>query len=146
MKKYIYLDDIRTPSPNPPSPNPTTDDAPVWIIVRSYTEFVDKVNEIGLDDIQMISLDHDLGISAVQEWKNNHNNYTLDYNNITEMTGYDCAKWLVDQWMNGKPVVSVMTHSANPIGSANIMGYINNYRHIHKLPQNCLRIRISHTV
>jgi hypothetical protein len=70
----------------------------------------------------------------------------LDYDNITEKTGYDCAKWLVEQWMDGKPVVTVITHSANAIGSANIMGYINNYKHINRLPQDCLRVRIEHTV
>jgi hypothetical protein len=131
----IYLDDVRTPVDKD------------WVVVRSYEEFVDKVNEIGLENIETISLDHDLGISAMREWHNNvYNNYTLDYNNITEKTGYDCAKWLVDQWMDGKPVCQVYTHSTNALGSANIMGYINNYRHINKLPQNCVRVQIEHTV
>ena len=35
---------------------------------------------------------------------------------------------------------------ANAIGSANMMGYINNYRHIHRLPQNCGRWVIPHTM
>lgn len=131
----IYLDDVRTPID------------PTWIVVRSYDEFVTKVNEIGLENIGAISLDHDLGDSAMKEWHRNvYHNYKLDYNNITEKTGYDCAKWLVEQWMNGKPVVDVYTHSANAIGSANIMGYINNYRHVNKLPQNCVRVQIDHTV
>ncbi len=131
----IYLDDIRTP----------VDDS--WVVVRSYEEFIDKVNEIGLENIESISLDHDLGISAMREWHTNvYNNYTLDYNNIEEKTGYDAAKWLVEQWMDGKPICNVFTHSANAIGSANIMGYINNYRHINKLPQNCVRVQIGHTV
>ena len=131
----IYLDDVRTPIDS------------TWIVVRSYDEFVTKVNEIGLENIGVISLDHDLGDSAMKEWHRNvYHNYKLDYNNITEKTGYDCAKWLVEQWMNGKPVVDVYTHSANAIGSANIMGYINNYRHVNKLPQNCVRVQIDHTV
>lgn len=131
----IYLDDVRTPID------------PTWIVVRSYDEFVTKVNEIGLENIGVISLDHDLGDSAMKEWHRNvYHNYKLDYNNITEKTGYDCAKWLVEQWMNGKPVVDVYTHSANAIGSANIMGYINNYRHVNKLPQNCVRVQIDYTV
>lgn len=131
----IYLDDIRTPVDKD------------WVVVRSYEEFVDKVNEVGLENIESISLDHDLGISAMREWHTNvYNNYTLDYNNIEEKTGYDAAKWLVEQWMDGKPICNVFTHSANALGSANIMGYINNYRHINKLPQNCVRVQISHTV
>lgn len=135
MKNRIYLDDVRTPI--------ETD----WVVVRSYDEFVAKVNEIGLENIQYISLDHDLGDSAMKEWHTNvYVNYKLDYNNITEKTGMDCAKWLVEQWLNGKPVVEVYTHSANAIGSANIMGYINNYCHIYRLPQNCIRVQIDHTV
>jgi hypothetical protein len=141
MKQYIYLDDVRTPTQG------VGEDNQPWVIVRSYDEFVEKVNEIGLENIQSISLDHDLSDSAMSEWKNNvYHNYKLDYDNITEKTGYDCAKWLVEQWMDDKPVVTVMTHSANAIGSANIMGYINNYRHISRLPQNCVRVQIEHTV
>ncbi len=135
MKKKIYLDDIRTPIDTS------------WVVARNYEEFVNIVTSIGLESIEVISLDHDLGDTAMKEWhKNVYHNYTLNYDNITEKTGYDCAKWLVDQWLSGEPVVDVYTHSANAIGSANIMGYINNYRHIHKLPQNCVRAHIEHTV
>jgi hypothetical protein len=117
------------------------------VVVRSYNEFVEKVNEIGLENIQSISLDHDLGDTAMAEWHRNvYKNYELNYDNITEKTGMDCTKWLVEQWMDGKPVVDVVVHSANAIGSGNMMGYINNYRHINKLPQNCVRVRIEHTI
>jgi len=135
MGQFIYLDDVRIP----------TDDG--WIVVRSYDEFVSKINEIGLENIELISLDHDLGDSAMREWHTNvYHNYTLDYNNITEKTGMDCTKWLVEQWMNGKPMCRVMVHSANAIGSANMMGYINNYKHINRLPQDCTRWVVPHTV
>jgi hypothetical protein len=134
MKK-VYLDDIRTPVDKD------------WIIVRDYDGFVSKVKEVGLENIELISLDHDLGDTAMAEWHRNvYHNYTLDYNNITEKTGMDCAKWLVDEWLEGAPVVDVVVHSANAIGSANIMGYINNYRHVSRLPQNCVRVQINHTV
>lgn len=134
-KKRIYLDDVRIP----------TDKS--WILVKDYNEFVDKVNEIGLENIELISLDHDLGDTAMAEWhKNVYHNYELNYDNIMEKTGYDVAKWLVEQWMDGKPVVDVVVHSANAIGAANIMGYINNYRHINRLPQNCIRVQWHHTV
>jgi hypothetical protein len=132
--KRIYLDDIRTPNDKD------------WVVVRNYEQFVSTIMYIGLENIDTISLDHDLGDTAMKEWHTNvYHNYTLDYNNITEKTGMDCAKWLVEQWMNGERVVDVFTHSANAIGSANIMGYINNYRHINRLPQNCVRVRIEHT-
>ena len=138
----IYLDDVRTPLPNP-----STHDVPEWVVVRSYDEFVATVSRVGLRNIGIISLDHDLGESAMKEWHTNvANNYTLDYNNITEKTGMDCTKWLVEQWMNGEPVCRVMVHSANAIGAANMMGYINNYKHINRLVQDCARWQIPHTV
>ena len=136
MKKRIYFDDVRTPI--------LKDE---WVIVRNYEEFVDKITEIGLENIELISLDHDLGDSAMKEWhKNVYHNYTLNYDNITEKTGMDCVKWLVEQWMEGEPVVDVFVHSANAVGSGNMMGYINNFRHINHLPQNCIRVQIEHTV
>lgn len=134
-KALIYLDDVRTPNDVK------------WVVVRNYDEFVDTITKIGLENIELISLDHDLGDTAMKEWHNNvYHNYTLNYDNITEKTGYDCAKWLVEQFMNGSPVVSVVTHSANAIGSANIMGYINNYLHINRLPQDCVRVQIPFTI
>ena len=135
MKYNIYLDDVRTPIPNT-----STHDTPEWTVVRSYDEFVAKITELGLENIALISLDHDLGDSAMKEWYTNvHKNYTLDYNNITEKTGMDCTKWLVEQWMNGAAVCRVMVHSANAIGASNMMGFVNNYKHINRLPQDCER-------
>jgi hypothetical protein len=131
----IYLDDVRTPVDKD------------WTVVRSYEQFVSTIMYIGLKNIVLISLDHDLGDTAMSEWRRNvYHNYTLDYNNITEKTGMDCAKWLVEQWMDGEPIVDIVIHSANAIGSANMMGYINNYRHVNRLPQNCVRVQIEHTV
>ena len=140
-KIRIYLDDVRTPLPNP-----TTPDVPEWTVVRSYEEFVDKINEVGLENIDLISLDHDLGDTAMKEWHTNvYHNYKLDYDNITEKTGMDCTKWLVERWMDGAPVCQVMIHSANAIGSANMMGYINNYKHIHRMEQDCHKWVVPHS-
>lgn len=132
----IYLDDIRTPIESG------------WIICRNYDEFVRTVQKIGLGNIDKISLDHDLGDSAIKEYFNNvSKNYILDYDNIKEKTGYDCAKWLVDLSMESNTKLPlIVTHSANPIGSANIMGYINNYLKNCRLPQTCIRVLIPHTV
>jgi hypothetical protein len=159
MKYSIYLDDIRTPNnPN----NEWVDGIGPWTVVRSYDEFVAKVAEIGLENIDIISLDHDLGDTAKQEYYNNVSpNYTLDYNNIVEKTGLECAKWLIDLYFdkyenanqtrddkkkNGIVFPAVYTHSANPIGSANIMGYINNFFRNQAQPQSCIRVTIPHTV
>jgi len=147
----IFLDDIRTPKENN------------WVVVRNYDEFVSKVTEIGLENIEVISLDHDLGDTAMSEYFNNVSpNYSLNYDNIKEKTGLDCAKWLVNhfydtnpEWIEMNRVIKrgdkmnfpqVYTHSANPIGSANIMGYINNFYMNEAQPQTCVRVQIPHDV
>ena len=135
--KRIYLDDIRTPRPE-------TGD---WVVVRDYDQFVQKINTIGLENIELISLDHDLGDSAMAEWHYGVvKNYAINYDNITEKTGMDCTKWLVNKWLDGAPVCKVMVHSANAVGAANMMGYINNYKHIHRMPQDCERWVVPHTM
>jgi hypothetical protein len=144
-KMRLYLDDVRTPKdPN----NEWVDGIPQWEVVRSYDEFVAHIQKNGLENYEVISLDHDLGESAMNEFYNNvHPNYTLDYNNIQEKTGYDAAKWLVAESMRtGIPLPAVYVHSANPIGSANIMGYVNNYLMSCRLPQSCVRVKIEHTI
>lgn len=135
----IYLDDVRTPIENE------------WIVVRNYDDFCKKIQEIGLINVEVVSLDHDLGDTAMGEYFNNvFPNYQLDYNNIKEKTGYDVAKWLVKTSIDlfnfdGQFVFpQVYTHSANPIGSANIMGYINNYLMKMGKVQTCVRVQIPH--
>ena len=136
QKISLYLDDVRTP----------VDDS--WTIVRSYDELIAHIRMNSLENYEVISLDHDLGDSARSEYFNNvHPNYTLDYNNIVEKTGMDCAKWLVAESMTKNvPLPQIYTHSANPIGSANIMGYINNYLKNCRLPQTCVRVKIPHKI
>ena len=144
-KIRLYLDDVRTPkNPN----NEWVNGIPQWEVVRNYDEFVAHIRKNGLDVYEVISLDHDLGESAMKEYYNNvHPNYTLDYNNIAEKTGYDCAKWLVAESMTKNvPLPQIYVHSANPIGSANIMGYVNNYLMNCRLPQTCIRVNIEHTI
>ena len=141
MKKvWIYLDDVRTPI--------ASGNDQVWIVVRSYDEFVSKIAEIGIENIEVISLDHDLGDSAMAEFYTNVSpNYTLNYDNIKEKTGMDCAKWIVNQSIETQVILpQIYTHSANPVGSANIMGYINNYLMKSKKTQSCIRVQINHTV
>ena len=135
-KKRLYLDDIRTPT------------NAEWIVVRNYDDFVKEIKKSGLENFEVISLDHDLGDSAMVEYYTNvKNNYDLDYKNILEKTGYDAAKFLVAESMNNKvPLPQIYVHSANPIGSANIMGYINNYFMNSHLPQTCVRVQIEHTI
>ena len=140
MKKekiHLYLDDVRIP----------TDGS--WQVVKNYNEFTSHVRLNGLENYEVISLDHDLGDEATTEFYNNAlPNYTLNYDNIiNEKTGLDCVKWLVAESMNKSiPLPQIYIHSANPIGSANMMGYINNYLMSCKLPQTCIRIRVENTI
>jgi hypothetical protein len=147
MKK-IYLDDIRTPLDKE------------WVVVRNYSEFITKVQDIGLANISEISLDHDLGDTAMDEYYNNVSpNYKLDYANITEKTGYDCIKWLVEHYYQLNPKINepnfiknkpdfifpkITTHSANPIGAANIIGYINNFYKNERISRNSIYLYIKH--
>ena len=135
-KLRLYLDDIRTP---------IGDD---WIISRNYDEFVSEIKLNGLGNFEVISLDHDLGEGAMVEYYTNvKNNYMLDYNNIEERTGMDCCRFLVSESMNLKiPLPQIYIHSANPIGSANMMGYINNYLKNCRLHESCVRVQIQHTI
>jgi hypothetical protein len=135
-KLRLYLDDVRTPI------------AEDWIVVRNYDEFVAQIKLHSLGNFEVISLDHDLGETAMVEYYNNvKENYIIDYSNIIEKTGYDAAKFLVAESMNSKiPLPQIYVHSANPIGSANILGYVNNYYKNCKLPQTCIQVAIQHTI
>jgi hypothetical protein len=136
MKKRIYLDDIRTPVDKD------------WIISRDYNQFVAAIQFYGLENIETISLDHDLGDTAMIEYYSNvQPNYSLDYNNITEKTGLDCCKFLVTESMNTKiPLPQIYVHSANPIGTGNMIGYINNYYKNRKQKFKCVQVNIDHTI
>jgi hypothetical protein len=136
-RKRLYLDDVRTPK--------DVD----WFVVRNYEQFVSAIRLYGLENFEVISLDHDLGEESMIEYYTNvKNNYVLNYDNITgEKTGYDCCKFLVSESMSKKiPLPQIYVHSANPIGSANMMGYINNYLMNCDLPQTCIRVKIEHTI
>ena len=134
-KIWLYLDDVRIPK---------TDS---WEVVRNYDEFVAHILMNGLENYEVISLDHDLGEGAMIEYYTNVKpNYELDYNRIPEKTGMDCARYLVAEAMNKKiPLPTIYVHSANPIGAANIIGYINNYFRNCKLPEVCIKVNIEHT-
>jgi len=88
--------------------NPTTDRD--WNVVRSYREAVDMILEYGMP--AYISFDHDLGEADA-------------------LTGYDFAKWIVEQDMDGtlniSPFFKFNVHSANPVGAANITSYLDSY-------------------
>jgi hypothetical protein len=129
-KKYkVYLDDVRTPIENE------------WIVARNHEEFVDTIQKLGLENIEEMSLDHDLGESAIAEYYANAKpNNILNYDNILEKTGMDCCKFLVDESVKTNiPLPQIYVHSSNPVGRVNMMSLINNYLKSCGLPETCER-------
>lgn len=120
FKYYLFLDDERDPC------DVTWCDIRRnyhYNIVRTYYEFCNLIQSIGyLPDY--ISFDHDL---ADQHYGHGLNNDEISYDRYTEKTGYDAAKWLVDYCIdNGFKFPDYDVHSMNPVGSNNIIQYIEN--------------------
>jgi hypothetical protein len=125
MKK-LFLDDIRIPKDCANGLVPSQlnkfywEDN--WIIVRSYNEFVKWILDNDLPEF--ISFDHDLADI----------HYTMDFSKdsnqqMTEKTGYDCAKWLANYCMEkNKLIPQYVVHSQNPIGKVNIQSYLENFK------------------
>lgn len=137
----IYLDDQRTPTESP-SENSE------WVIVRNYNEFVDLVEKTGLDNIEIISFDHDLDRSATLHYLQHVKvHYEIDYSKIQEPTGLDAVKWLIaHSQKTGIDIPKCYVHSANPIGSGYMMGLINLYLKNCKRPEDCIRIRWNYEI
>jgi len=78
-----------------------------WVVAENYDEAVDIIERCGCP--QYISFDHDLGYGK---------------------TGMDLAKWFVDRVMDDNsfihPEFRYYVHSANPVGTANIYGLLDN--------------------
>lgn len=110
MSYHLFLDDIRDPSwvhwMKLPSP------IEGWVVVRSHDEFVSVIQQRGLPSF--ISFDHDLDQEGQLE---------------AELTGMDCAKWLVDFCLDNEMVVpEFAVHSQNPPGRANIQGLLESFQ------------------
>ena len=107
MTYRMFVDDIR--NPDWVYADQDTSD---WQVCRTMAEAQDVISDLGWP--AWISFDHDLG------------------DNIP--TGYDLAKWLVEQDLDGNLMPDDFTfviHSANPVGAANIQGLLTGYM-LHK--------------
>ena len=134
----IYLDDTRTPLEHPLGKE--------WITVRDYDQFVDLVTKTGLNNVELISLDHDLGPLAIDHFfGHTRENYEIIYKWIPEKTGMCVVWWLVSHAReNNLDLPLCYVHSANPIGAGNMMGYINMYLKERRKAQNCIRAKWKH--
>ena len=133
MKLLLWLDDIRDPF------TPIENDGGSWLIfspieqpytlywVKSYREFVDWIKFNGLPDA--ICFDHDLGmevaLKAREKGMSKRESRKLKQK---EMTGMDCAKWLVDYCIDNQLTLPLYNiQSANPVGKENIDGLLKNF-------------------
>lgn len=91
----LYVDDKRTPK------------AWGWTVVTNYVDAV-KTLRIFWDEIEELSLDHDLG---------------------EDKSGYDIAKVIEFEIevMERRPIPVMRCHSANPAGRKNIEAVFNKY-------------------
>ena len=128
MKK-LFLDDIRIPKdainliPSNFNKFYWEND---WDIVRNYDEFLLYIESNGVPEF--VSFDHDLGDTAMDEYfRNVKTNGVLDYDNIKEKTGFDCAKFLVEYCADENvSLPKYLVHSANPAGKENIEKFLEN--------------------
>jgi hypothetical protein len=102
MTYRLFIDDERYPPR----------DGNEWVIARNYEEVFDIIEERGMPSF--ISFDHDLGDD--------------------EPSGFHITKKLVELDMDGDQKFpsefQYYVHSANPVGKANIEGYIDNYMRV----------------
>ena len=121
MRRILYfLDDERMPH------NVKWVELPLveWTIVRNYEQFVDTITRKGVPNY--ITFDHDLAESHYQEIINTGK---FTYENHKEKTGFACAQWLVEYCrQKDLDIPKYSVHSMNPIGKANIINYLENYK------------------
>lgn len=124
---HLFLDDERMPSDVKWIKLPENVE---WTIVRNYQQFVDTITANGLP--LCISFDHDLSYSAYIEYQNSNKKTTINYNNIVEKTGLDCAKFVINYCIKHKlPYPAYTVHSMNHIGALNITSKIESFKKIY---------------
>jgi hypothetical protein len=119
----LFLDDVRKPyDVFRTTINPVYENDKEWVIVRDYFQFIDFIRKFGLP--KLISFDHDLSYEHYLP----ENQVDINYEDVTEKTGYDCAKWLVGFCeVNELGLPNFLVHSANPEGKRNIEEYLNSF-------------------
>ena len=119
QKYYLFLDDIRNPADVTWVKLP----AVPWTIVRSYKEFRTTILNKGIPEF--VAYDHDL---ADTHYDSMNHGGAIDYDNLTEKTGYDCAKLLCNECMKlDVKHPEFVVHSMNPVGKNNIIQYVVAY-------------------
>ena len=133
MNYNLFLDDERKPN------NVTWVNLPLvnWTIVKNFNEFANIIKTRGLPKI--VSFDHDLADQHYQEYQwahddKNTNKGIFCYNKMTEKTGFDCAKWLVEYCMaHDEFLPQYFIHTMNPIGAKNIASLFESFKKSHNI-------------
>ena len=120
-KFYLFLDDDRHPSntylwdENCFLHEMVNISSNKWVIVRSYDQFVQMVEQIGIPDV--ISFDNNIcGFFNFDVSEDELEKVFLmeDWRNLTIKTGAHCAEWLVNRCKEqNHPIPEYYVHSVN---------------------------------
>lgn len=131
MKDGLFLDDVRNPKDVTWIELPYTCD---WAIVRNYNEFVEYITNNGLP--KFITFDHDLAFER-SPLSEETPGQSIPYCSYKEMTGNDCAKWLVEYCLDNKlNLPSFAIHSMNSIGKKNIKDTLGDFYRIKEMEKS----------
>jgi hypothetical protein len=98
-----------------------------WVVVRTYEDFVQTIEEKGLPDV--VSFDHDLDEEHIRHYyKVTESTGVIEYGNLKVKTGKHCAEYLVQQCKAQQPknLPEVFIHSANKWGVKEIRKVLEN--------------------
>lgn len=126
----LFLDDIRIPTHVTWVNLPTCQH---YSVVRNYQEFVDLITIRGIP--KFVTYDHDLSSEHYENYHkvNQQGGLEIDYDKFDDKTGYDCAKFLVNECNKlGVKHPPYEVHSMNPVGKQNIISYVESYNRICK--------------
>jgi hypothetical protein len=98
--------------------------------VKTYSEFVYYINNVGIPDILLF--DHDLGTDNYELW-HKHNGYIdndINYEEYKTKTGYHCLQYLIDYCIDNKILLTskIYSHSLNTKGKENILKLAQNFK------------------
>jgi hypothetical protein len=132
MKTYsLFLDDVRMPIDCVLYMRNQIYTNLEWVIVRSYTEFVNCIEERYKNGEfpNLVSFDHDLADEHYDpKMYHGVDSYNAASTKFTEPTGKECADWLVQFCIdNDINMPASIVHSMNPAGVERIKQSIADY-------------------
>jgi len=125
----LFLDDYRIPSD---AWSYTYDKSYIikdWDVVKNYDEFVSYITDYYKNNNEIpdvISFDHDL---ADIHYIPNSQKGEILYDQMTEKTGFHCAKWFIEFIIDNKieKLPEIKVHSMNPVGKENIISLFKTF-------------------